>query len=153
MKLVKWAVVALLGLPVLELLGFLIIAALIGWLWAVLLVVASSVLGFRLLRKFGRRDLGRIREGLAYDGLRAIHLEDPAVARSTGALLLAVPGFITDVFGVALFIPALRRRIAAALVMVAHARPLRPQDQVLDLSPAEWKEEKSEQRGKDSAPS
>jgi UPF0716 protein FxsA len=142
MKLVKWAVVAVLALPALELLGFLIVAALIGWLWAALLVVAGSVVGIRLLRKFGRLDLARIRDGFTADGLQAIHLEDPAVARTTGALLLALPGFITDAFGLALFIPALRRRIAAALITVARTRPVRSQDQILDLSPTEWTEEK-----------
>jgi UPF0716 protein FxsA len=151
MKLVKWAVVALLALPALELLAFLIIAALIGWLWAALLVVAGSVVGIRLLRKFGRQDLARMRDGLAADGLRAIHLEDPAVARTAGALLLALPGFITDAFGLALFIPALRRRIADVLITVARTRPARTQDQIIDLSPAEWKEEKGDQRDNDTA--
>jgi UPF0716 family protein affecting phage T7 exclusion len=149
MKLIKWAVVALLGLPALELLAFLIIAALIGWLWAMLLVVASSLVGIRLLRKFGRQDVARMRDGLAADGLRAIHLEDPAVARTAGALLLALPGFITDACGLALFIPALRRRIAAALITLARTRPVRSQDQIIDLSPAEWKEEQSEQLSSD----
>jgi UPF0716 protein FxsA len=146
MKLVKLVLLALFALPALELAGFLLIALFIGWFWAGLLLVASSLLGIRLLRKFGRRDLDRVRGALASDGLQAIHLDDPAVARIAGALLLAVPGFITDAFGAALFIPPLRRRIAGVLAS-ARSRPARAQDKVVDLTPAEWSEDTSERRG------
>jgi UPF0716 protein FxsA len=140
-KLVKWLLVGLLALPAFELAGFFLIAALIGWLWAGLLLVASSMLGFRLLRKFGKGDLERIRTAIAYDGLRAIQLQEPSVARIAGALLLAIPGFITDAIGAALFIPALRKHMAAALGASTHKRSVGPQDRTVDLAPSEWREE------------
>jgi UPF0716 protein FxsA len=151
MKLVKWALVGLLALPALELLAFLAIATLIGALWAALLLVATSFLGIRLLRKFGGEDLARIRDGVASAGFQAIHVEDPAVARTIGALLLALPGFITDALGAALLMPPLRRRIAATLITASRKRSHPAQNKTLDLTPAEWKEEKRDGREDDDA--
>jgi UPF0716 protein FxsA len=151
MKLVKWALIGLLVLPALELLAFLAIAALIGALWAASLLVATSYLGIRLLRKFGGEDLDRIRDGVASTGLQAIHVEDPAVARTIGALLLALPGFITDALGAALLMPPLRRRIAATLITASRKRSHPAQNKTLDLTPAEWKEEKRDGREDDDA--
>jgi UPF0716 protein FxsA len=145
MNVVKWLLVGLLALPALELFGFLLIATFIGWLWAGVLLIAGSLVGIRLLRKFGGQDLARMRAGLADEGLRAIRLHDPAVARMAGALLLAVPGFITDAIGAALFVPALRKRMAAALLAGVRKRSVRTQDKTLDLAPSEWREETSEQ--------
>jgi UPF0716 family protein affecting phage T7 exclusion len=83
--------------------------------------------------------------------LQAIHVEDPAVARTIGALLLALPGFITDALGAALLMPPLRRRIAAALITASRKRSHPAQNKTLDLTPAEWKEEKRDGREDDDA--
>jgi hypothetical protein len=93
MKLVKSVLLALFARPALELAGFLLIALFIGWFWAGLLLVASSLLGIRLLRKFGRRDLDRVRGALVSDGLQGIHLDDPAVGPHRGRVAACRSGF------------------------------------------------------------
>ena len=60
MSLVKWGFIGLLVLPAAELATFLLVAALIGWLAAAMLFVATSVAGVMLLRHSGRDNLDRL---------------------------------------------------------------------------------------------
>ena len=136
MSLVKWAFLAVLLLPAAELGALLLIAALIGWLPAMVLFVATSLAGILLLRQSGRGDLDRLRQTFAQEGLRALRLETPGFARMLGGILLVFPGFITDLVGAALFLPAFRRRAAAWLASSARMRPA--DNSVIDLKPGEW---------------
>ena len=113
MSLVKWTLIGLLVLPAAELVAFFLVAALIGWLWAAGLFIATSIAGALLLRRFGRADLDRLRTAFARDGIRALHLETPGMATMLGGILLIFPGFITDLLGAALLLPAVRRWAAA----------------------------------------
>ena len=70
MSLLKWTIIGLLVLPAAELLAFLLVAALIGWLWAAALFVATSVAGVLLLRQSGRADMHRVRNAFARDGIQ-----------------------------------------------------------------------------------
>jgi UPF0716 protein FxsA len=146
MSLVKWAFIGLLALPAAEIVGFLLVASLIGWLLAGIAFVATSVLGVMLLKRTGRRDLARLGDALRNDGIAALHLESPGVASMLGALLLVFPGFVTDALGGALFVPAFRRWAAAALATVVNQavnerdrkRRHGPQGDIIDLEPGEW---------------
>ena len=80
MSLVKWTFIGLIALPAAELLAFVMVASLIGWLRTAALFIATSVVGVLLLRKSGRADLARFRAAFAQQGLRAVHLETPGVA-------------------------------------------------------------------------
>ena len=71
MSLVKWTLIGLLVLPAAEFVAFFLVAALIGWLWAAGLFIATSIAGVLLLRRFGRADLDRLRTAFARDGVRA----------------------------------------------------------------------------------
>ena len=149
MSLVKWAFLVILLLPTAELATLLLIAALIGWLPAIALFVATSLIGILLLRQSGRGDLDRLRRTFAQEGLRALHLENPGFARMLGGILLVFPGFITDLVGAALFLPGFRRRAAAWLVRSAGMRSADPS--VIDLEPGQWHqipERKSRRRRK-----
>ena len=119
MSLVKWTLIGLLVLPAAELLAFLLMAALIGWWWAAGLFIATSIVGVLLLRRFGRADLDRLRTAFARDGIRALHLETPGMATMLGGILLIFPGFITDLLGAALLLPAVRRWAAARFATLA----------------------------------
>jgi len=119
MSLVKWTLIGLLVLPAAELFAFFLVAALIGWLWAAGLFIATSILGALLLRRFGRADLDRLRTAFARDGIRALHLETPGMATMLGGILLIFPGFITDLLGAALLLPTVRRWAAAKLATFA----------------------------------
>jgi UPF0716 protein FxsA len=139
MSLVKWIFLALLLWPVAELVTLILVAALIGWLPALALLIATSLLGLALLRRSGRADLARLRDAFSREGWRAVHLETPGVGSVLGGILLVFPGFITDALGAALFLPAFRRWAAAALGRARAAA--RPADKaVIDLTPDEWRQ-------------
>jgi UPF0716 family protein affecting phage T7 exclusion len=145
MSLVKWTFIGLLVLPAAEIVGFLLVAAWIGWLWAGILFVATSVIGVMALKRSGRRDLTRLAGALRTEGISALHIDSPGVATMLGAVLLIIPGFITDILGGALFVPVLRRWMAAALARGAdrdkprdHKHHRGPQPNVIDLEPGEW---------------
>src|SRR5262245_56448669 len=122
MLLVKWVFIGLLALPVAEGLTLLVVAAPIGWFWASALFMGTSVVGVLLLRRSGRNDLDRFRAAFAQDGIRAVHLESPGVAAMLGGILLVFPGFITDLLGVALLVPPVRRWLAGKLAQARRDR-------------------------------
>jgi UPF0716 protein FxsA len=94
-------------LAVAEIAAFVAVTHAIGGFWAVLLVLASCIAGTLLLRREGIRGWRAFRA--AADSGRP---PGPQVSNSLvgllGALLLAVPGFITAVAGVLLLLPGIR---------------------------------------------
>ena len=150
MSLVKWTFIGLIALPAAELLAFVMVASLIGWLRTAALFIATSVVGVLLLRKSGRADLARFRAAFAQRGLRAVHLETPGVATMLGGILLTFPGFITDAVGAALFVPRVRRWAAEKLATLARGRGRhgRNDDRVIDLEPDQWHQISDRRRGR-----
>lgn len=139
MSLVKWAFIIFVTLPAAEIGAFILVVLMIGWLWTVVLFLATSLVGIFLLRRYGRNDLNRFRDALASDGLRAIHLETPGFAAMLGGILLVFPGFITDLLGAALLVPRFRRWASAALRNLARRRRRGRHDApVIDLEPDQW---------------
>jgi UPF0716 protein FxsA len=139
MSLVKWTFIGLVLLPAAEIGAFLLVAMMIGWLWTIVLFLATSLAGVILLRQSGRSDLDRVRAALAQEGLRAVHLETPGFAPILGGILLVFPGFITDLLGLALFVPRFRRWAAGALGETFRKRRRRRDTAtVIDLEPDEW---------------
>ncbi len=139
MSLVKWTFIGLVLLPAAEIGAFVLVAAMIGWLWTIVLFLATSLAGVMLLRRSGRSDLDRVRAALAKDGLRAVHLETPGFATVLGGILLVFPGFITDMLGLALLVPPFRRWAGSMLAKtVRKRRRRRDAATVIDLAPDEW---------------
>ena len=139
MSLVKWGFIGLLALPAAELLAFVLVAALIGWLWAAALFVATSVVGALLLRRSGRGDLDRLRAAFARDGLRAVHLESPGAASMVGGILL----YFLDLSPTFWARPCSSRGFADGLGAKSPRRRgsavvRRQDDHVIDLEPSEW---------------
>jgi len=155
MSLVKWVFIGLLALPAGEIATFILTAALIGWLGAAVLFVATSLAGLVLLRRSGRGDFDRLRAAVTTHGLRGVHLESPGAAALLGGILLVLPGFITDVLGTALLLPAFRRWLSKRLAAAARRRQdARRGDRVIDLAPDEWRhisDERRDRRGKSKA--
>src|ERR1700681_1561242 len=91
-------VLVLIAVPAVEVFVFIVVGQAIGWLLAVVLLLGSSVLGTRLARIQGRSAI----EGVS---LAVSEHRPPARAAIDGALgflggvLLAIPGFVTDVLG------------------------------------------------------
>lgn len=97
----------LLALPLLEIAGFVVVGRQIGALATVGLVLASAVLGGLLLRHQGFGVMARVRQEMDAGrdpGRQLAH----GVMILLAAILLIVPGFITDIFGLLLFIPPVR---------------------------------------------
>lgn len=100
--------------PLAELYVIIRISDAIGFLWMLLLLLASWPIGWRLIRHEGRAALRRLRDALAGGSTPTTAVLDGALVL-VGALLLLVPGFITDTLGLLLLLPpsrALARRVA-----------------------------------------
>lgn len=79
-----------------------------GVLWTVLLVLATSALGSVLLRREGIRAWRRFRDAVQQGRAPGEQVSDGLVGLA-GAVLLVIPGFLTDVAGLALLVPPVRR--------------------------------------------
>lgn len=96
-----------------------------GWLgasWTLLLILATAMVGYRLLRIQGFATLWRGQQKLARGELPAQELVEGVMLAVCGALLLT-PGFITDLVGFAGLVPSWRRalgRFAIAKGMAAN---------------------------------
>jgi UPF0716 protein FxsA len=140
MSLVKWGFIGFFLLPVAEFAAFAAIALAIGWLPAVCLFLATSILGLLILRRSGLSDLDRFRDAFRREGIRAIHLESPGLGPMLGGILLVFPGFITDVVGALLLIPAVRRGIRRRIARARDTRRRERDPSVVDLTPKEWRQ-------------
>ncbi len=115
---IRWPALALVVMLVAEVVVFIIVGKLIGFGFAVLILLALMALGAVLLRQEGLRAWRRW-QSVAAAGDRP----GPHVTRSLvgllGALFLLVPGFITDVLGLALFVPPIRTLASRGLTVLA----------------------------------
>jgi UPF0716 protein FxsA len=115
----------LIGVPLIEIGLFIEIGGLIG-LWPTLtLVLLTAAVGSWQLRAQGLATLARARQQLDRRELPTRELFDGFCLVIAGALLLT-PGFMTDVIGLALFVPgvrdALRRFLANRMETAAETR-------------------------------
>ncbi|MGH6769667.1 MAG: FxsA family protein [Xanthobacteraceae bacterium] len=140
MSLVKWVFVGLILLPAAEIVAFILVALAIGWLGAAGLFLATTILGAFVLKRSARRDFERLRGTISRDGLGAVALDSPGVGSLIGGILLVFPGFITDLLGALLLVPAIRRalRTMIARSRLSHRAQRRPG--VVDLTPEEWRQ-------------
>lgn len=131
-----------------ELVAFEFIVYLIGFTGAILACIVTSFMGFASLRRIGASAALRLRHAVArrgsdYSGLSRDALLDGALA-GLGAVLLILPGFVSDFVGLALAAPSFRSGIADRLKIgglgkLGNGRP--PAPAVIDLAPEEWARE------------
>jgi UPF0716 protein FxsA len=94
--------------PVLEIVLFVVIGGRIGF-WAVLgIILATALLGGLLISRQNMRALTQLRGGAAQ--LFAPDLANGMMVMISGILLI-LPGFVSDIMGLALLIPFVRRGI------------------------------------------
>jgi UPF0716 protein FxsA len=93
----------------------------IGVFGTLALVLLGMLVGIGLLRHHGMTTLARMRADIAAGKMPARPLVDGAVG-AAAALLLILPGFISDALGIALLIPTVRgaiwRLLAARMTIV-----------------------------------
>ncbi|MBO0868071.1 MAG: FxsA family protein [Micromonosporaceae bacterium] len=101
-----------------------VLALAIRWIgvgWTVLLVLATSVLGGWLLRREGVRAWRRFREAAQAGRAPGVEASN-GVLGLIGAILLILPGFLTDLAGLALLLPFVRRLARGRLQALAERR-------------------------------
>lgn len=104
-----WALLplGLLLLVVAEIAAFVAVVHAIGAGWALLIIVATSLLGLAMLRREGARGW-RGFQAAAESGRPPGPQVSNSLVGLLGALLLAMPGFITAAVGLALLVPPVR---------------------------------------------
>lgn len=97
--------------PMAEIAVFLQVAAWIGVLNTLALMLAISVCGAWVVKRQGVGTLARMRTELDDGRVPTGPMTDGGLLAAAGFLLL-VPGFVTDVFGLALLVPPVRGGVA-----------------------------------------
>jgi len=134
MNVAKWLLLGVLTLPFTELAAFAAVAVAIGLLWALALVVGTSLVGAMILRHAGGNHIGRVRVAMADGSFSALQADSAGAGILLAGFLLIIPGFITDAMGVLLLLGSLAATVRRG---PAKASP----DGVVDLEPDEWQRE------------
>jgi UPF0716 protein FxsA len=146
---VKHILVAILLLPIAELAVFVLVAALIGALPALALLILTTLAGAVLLRLAGRAGLTRFRVAVADSTRTEAEANRVGFVTVLAGILLVIPGFLTDLVALALLIGPVRRwagRTALRWLGLSDfvSRNFgvdgRADRSVVDLSPDEWKQ-------------
>jgi UPF0716 protein FxsA len=131
----KAILAACVALPLAEITVFWLVSANLGFFNAFFLLLAESAAGIALLTWYGKRLLAWLaatgKEGPAI----SIALPNGGLLPVLGAFLLALPGFLSGIAGIALLIPPVRAWIVAHFPAIAHKRS----DGVVDLEDSEWR--------------
>lgn len=132
-----WIVLfGLIAWPVLEIYVFLQVGEAIGWINTILLFLGAGVVGVWLLRAEGVSLLLRARSQMQ-NGVAPVNEAFDALCLVAAGALLLLPGFLSDVMALLLFLPptrvALKRLIARhAIVQTAYSRGPVAQDVVIE---------------------
>ena len=136
---VKWIIAAILLLPLAEIVAFILLAALIGFVWALLLMLATTLAGFLMLRRAGRGGIARVRVAVADTDVAGIQANTSGFLAVLAGLLLFLPGFLTDLVGAALLIGPVRRWCGKTFRLWVRRRT--PGDRsTIDLAPNQWQQ-------------
>jgi UPF0716 protein FxsA len=114
----------LIAWPILEIYVFIQVGEWLGWINTILLFISAGVAGLWLMRSEGLSLLMRTRTQMQ-NGITPIDQAFDALCLVTGGVLLLLPGFLTDIAALLLFLPptrsALKRMLARhAIVHGAH---------------------------------
>ena len=134
---VKWIILAILLLPLAEIAAFILVAVVAGLGWALILMLATTLTGFLVLRHAGRGRIAHFRVAVADTDIAGIQANAGGFLTVLAGLLLFLPGFLTDLIGAALLIGPVRRWCGRTLRLWARRRT--PADRsTIDLAPGEW---------------
>jgi len=115
---------ALIALVAVEIYVIVLVVHAIGAAWTIAALIASTVAGLWLVRVERRRAWSALREAIATGAIPGRELGDAALIFA-GGVLIAMPGFVTDAFGLLAVAPvtrpAMRRLLGFALLRRAAA--------------------------------
>ena len=109
-----YILLALLGVPLLEIWVFIEVGGRLGSLTTIAIVVITAIVGAALLRFQGLATLARARASVEAGRMPVDEVFDGLCLLVAGIVLLT-PGFVTDTIGLLLFVPAVRRGIGSWL--------------------------------------
>jgi UPF0716 protein FxsA len=122
----RWRLL-LFGYPLLELIAAWAVAQFLGWGWTLLLLIAGIPIGVYVMRRAGSAAFTSVRQAANSGGLPPGEAGSHSLTFIAG-LLIAIPGFCTDLLGLALLIPPikerLRRRIAQRIIASGFPNPV-----------------------------
>ena len=103
-------------MPFLEIFLIIEIGQYFGAINTIILILATAILGAVLARIEGLSTLSRIKNSVQRGELPTIELISGGIL-IISAVVLLTPGFITDVLGLLLMSPSLRRRVASIIAL------------------------------------
>jgi UPF0716 protein FxsA len=128
-----------------ELAAFAAVVHLIGIAGAILACILTTLAGLSTLRRVGLSAISRLRQAVARRASDQSGLSREAVLDGTlaglGAVLLILPGFVSDLVGLALAAPSVRFWVTERLKLgkfgrLGNGRPAAPR--AIELAPREW---------------
>lgn len=99
--------VAMVALPILEIYLIVQVGQLIGIWWTLAILIGEALLGSWLMRREGSRASKALSEAYASGKMPTGELADAALIL-VGGVLLVMPGFVTDLFGLLFLLPFTR---------------------------------------------
>ena len=136
---VKWIIIAILLLPLVEIAAFIVVAAVAGLTWALVLMLSTTLAGFLVLRHAGRARIAGFRVAVADTDVAGIEANAAGFLTVLAGLLLFLPGFLTDLVGAALLLSPVRRWCGSTFRAWVQRRG--PDDRsIVDLAPGEWEQ-------------
>jgi UPF0716 protein FxsA len=129
----------LICLPLIEIAVLIMVGSNIGVLATIGLVIFTGFLGSYLLRSQGTTAFSKLRREMESGRAPDKQMADAAMIMVAGVMLI-IPGFVSDLIGIALFLPLVRTWIIHSLagnVTVVHPTS-RGRETVVDLSADEY---------------
>ncbi|MDB5597575.1 MAG: FxsA cytoplasmic rane protein [Hyphomicrobiales bacterium] len=118
------------------------VVSVVGWSGAAALGILTSLAGFIMIRDVGRRAIDSLQAGFRGGPVGSGPVLDGSL-QGIGAILLILPGFVTDLIGLALASPTIRHGLTCRFGDI-HGQGL---NGTLDLSRDEWRSTESESSG------
>lgn len=147
MRLPSWFATAMAAWFVGEFLALAFIVHIAGWTGAIFLGILTSLAGVLLLRQLGMGAARGLRRAVNGETFAEGVMLDGTLA-ALGSVLLILPGFLSDLIGLALAAPSVRQLVATRFGGQAGESRTR-RDGVVELSPEDWRIVEDTARGSD----
>lgn len=104
----RWLLLSLLLIPAVEIGVFIWVGKVTGPWWIIFLIVLTGILGIAIARKQGMNTWKRAQMQMSKGYPPTEEIMD-GICLLIGAVLLLIPGFVTDIIGFVLLLPATRK--------------------------------------------
>ncbi len=129
-----------------ELAAFAAVVHLVGFFGAILACIFTSMAGLATLRRVGFSAAGWLRQAFSlrakdHQGGQSREAFVDGTLAGLGGVLLILPGFVSDLLGLALAAPSFRMWAAERLMLGKTGRPAeghRARPALIELAPREW---------------